>query len=140
MDPAPTSGLSASGRRRPWQAERLAATALFSDNAQVAGQEAADLAFELAGAGRRTASIDLVASSLALAKVQEGALAALVAALVQKRDLRTAREMAKVLKVTTERVAILARTLASIEPQPRCTVVVAAGEGHVAVGIAREGG
>lgn len=116
-----------------WQADRLASTTLFSENADVAEAEAVALSKALIGAGRRLAAIEVISTSLAAAKVQESALAALHATLIKRRDVRAALDTAKLLRHATERVASLAKAHAAIDPQPRCTVVVGTSSSPITV-------
>ena len=121
-----------------WLGDRLAAQSLYSQNANLASQEADDLACALATPGRKAAALVLVGSSLAVAKVQESALAGLLAVLITKRNLKTAREMSLLLRHASERVAVLAKAHAALDPQPRCTVLVATGSSGVMVGVTEE--
>ncbi len=121
-----------------WQGDIVASTTLYSQNAHLAAQEADDLTRGLTSPGRRAAALALVSSSLAVAKVQESALAGLLAALVAKRDLNSAHQMSKLLRHATERVAVLAKAHAGLDPQPRCTVLVATGSSGVIVGVTEE--
>jgi hypothetical protein len=102
-----------------WQGDRLAAGALFAADALEAASTAQELASRLAGEGAVQGGVDLVAASLAVAKVQESALAALLAELVRKKDLEPAVKVGRLLKMATDRLARLGEIHSGLIAHPQ---------------------
>jgi hypothetical protein len=108
-----------------WAGDLEATTALFTGDAVVASAEAGALAQRLSGAHALEQTIQVLATSLAVAKVQESGLAALAATLTRKKDLNAALTVTKLLRQASERVAKLAAAHASVVSRATTTTVIA---------------
>jgi hypothetical protein len=133
MDPG--HSIEASDLAMVWKGDAVAATTLYRGDVSEALARVNSLAKALSGPNPAKTRLELLGSSLAAAKMQETALAALVVHLVKTKDVTAAAAVGRVLKLTTDRVARLAEAHAATEARAQRAVVVAVTPDKIQVGV-----
>jgi hypothetical protein len=113
-----------------WAGDEFAASSLYTDGSRgTAASRAEDLASRLAGDGGAEAGLEVLASCIAVASVQQTALASLFGELVRKKDLDSARTVSHLLKMSSDRLARLSEAhSAALARGARPVVVASAGQ------------